>query len=274
MIWDVFVSYSRNDMIVADKICKSLKKIGLNIFIDRTCIPLGADYEVYLRTAIRKSKIFLFIASKNSWKSVWGLQEIREFLDYCDISRFFVLRIDKFSIPEIEKIYIDGIANLYELDNSDINTLAIEIEDMCNDIIIEDSKETLFLSSQRAFISHSHEDNELADRLYSFIRGNGFDCWIDLYDIPPGVSYVSAITEGLQSCQTIIVLYSKNVLYSANVLNELEIAHKSNMKIIPFIIDNTPLRGEFIYYLSRKQWVKSNEDSLEEAFKKILGSLK
>ena len=48
MIYDVFVSYSRRDSLIADEICKIFKAIGLKFFTDRNNIPPGADYVTYL----------------------------------------------------------------------------------------------------------------------------------------------------------------------------------------------------------------------------------
>lgn len=260
MVYDVFVSYSRSDMQIADKISKQLKSAGLNIFIDRTCIPPGVDYESYLKKSIRKSKVFLFIASKSSWKSVWGIKELKEFLDNCDIKRLFILKIDKFPIPESEHSYIDGIANLYAYEENIVKELAIEIVDICREIELEDSEDSMFpsISPVRAFISHSHCDNKLADELYSFLRSNGIDCWIDLHDISGGIPYAKAIMDGLQKCQCLIVIFSKNVINSEDILNEIEIAHNNRMSLIlPFIIDETPIEGEYKYYLARRQWIQA-----------------
>lgn len=53
-------------MLIADEICKSFQSVGLSCFTDRNNIPPGSDYVEYLRTAIRRCKIFLYIASYTS----------------------------------------------------------------------------------------------------------------------------------------------------------------------------------------------------------------
>ena len=41
MNYDVFISYSRKDTIIADRICEAFDKVGISYFIDRKCIPVG-----------------------------------------------------------------------------------------------------------------------------------------------------------------------------------------------------------------------------------------
>ena len=81
MIYDVFISYSRRDMQIADEICKSFQSVGLSCFTDRNNIPPGSDYVEYLRTAIRRCKIFLYIASYNSYNSQWSPYDTKNFLE-------------------------------------------------------------------------------------------------------------------------------------------------------------------------------------------------
>ena len=100
MIYDVFISYSRRDMLIADEICKSIQSVGLTYFTDRNNIPPGSDYVNYLRTAIRRCKIFLYIASNNSYNSKWSHDELRDFLDEQSIQDLVVYVIDDCELPQ------------------------------------------------------------------------------------------------------------------------------------------------------------------------------
>lgn len=68
MAYDVFISYSRKDTAIADKICKTFDSVGITYFINRQGIGGGFDLEV-LANAILDSKIVLYLASENSYKS-------------------------------------------------------------------------------------------------------------------------------------------------------------------------------------------------------------
>lgn len=59
------------------------------------------------------------------------------------------------------------------------------------------------------FISHSHEDSEIAEKLYSFLVENGYRPWLDKHDIKPGIPYAKAIMDGIDNSKTMVVLCSK-----------------------------------------------------------------
>lgn len=74
--YDVFISYSRKDTVIADRICKALSKAGITYFIDRKGIGGGIEFPLVLADAICESSLFLFLASDNSYKSKFTNNEI------------------------------------------------------------------------------------------------------------------------------------------------------------------------------------------------------
>lgn len=74
--YDVFISYSRKDTKTADKICDAFQKAGITYFIDRQGIGGGMEFPAVLAQAIRESKVFLFLASKNAYDSKFTQSEI------------------------------------------------------------------------------------------------------------------------------------------------------------------------------------------------------
>ena len=73
---DIFISYSRKDTPVADRICNSLDRAGISYFIDRKGIAGGMEFPEILAHAIVDCKIFLFLASRNSYQSDYTANEI------------------------------------------------------------------------------------------------------------------------------------------------------------------------------------------------------
>lgn len=76
MIYDIFISYSRKDSGVVDKICTELDRYGLKYFRDTESLFISDDFPRKLADAISSSKIVLFIASKNSYASQYVVKEI------------------------------------------------------------------------------------------------------------------------------------------------------------------------------------------------------
>ena len=76
MPYDVFISYSRKDTKVADLICEVFDKVGISYFIDRQGIGGGLEFPLVLAENIVSSKLFLFLASENSYNSKFTRNEI------------------------------------------------------------------------------------------------------------------------------------------------------------------------------------------------------
>ena len=73
---EVFISYSRKDTAIAEKICQALDMAGISYFIDMQGIGGGMEFPIVLAEAIINSKLFLFLASKNSYESKFTNSEI------------------------------------------------------------------------------------------------------------------------------------------------------------------------------------------------------
>lgn len=105
------------------------------------------------------------------------------------------------------------------------------------------------------FISYSSKDKDIAFRIVDAIESTGHTCWIAPRNIPYGTPYARAIMEGIDECNSFIVLITDNSIKSEDVLNEVDNAHASNKKIIPVRLTQTQLPRELNYYLSRTQWL-------------------
>lgn len=73
---DVFISYSRKDTDMADRICAAFDKAGISYFIDRKGIAGGMEFPQVLADAIETSSLFLFLASENSYQSKFTNNEV------------------------------------------------------------------------------------------------------------------------------------------------------------------------------------------------------
>lgn len=73
---DIFISYCRKDTEVANIICEALDRAGITFFIDRQGIGGGQEFPAILADAICESKLFLYLASNNSYESKYTDSEI------------------------------------------------------------------------------------------------------------------------------------------------------------------------------------------------------
>lgn len=80
----IFVSYSREDIEIVDKLIHWFNDVGLNVWFDRTGLVAGTrNWEEAIREAIRSSKAVILMASPNSRKSnyVQGELDVAERYD-------------------------------------------------------------------------------------------------------------------------------------------------------------------------------------------------
>lgn len=73
--YDVFISYSHLDIGVAKDICAAFDRAGITYFIDEE-LSGGSMISGRLADAIDSSRLMLYLASKNSYASIWTADEI------------------------------------------------------------------------------------------------------------------------------------------------------------------------------------------------------
>lgn len=106
------------------------------------------------------------------------------------------------------------------------------------------------------FISHSGKDEAIAIDVYNYLTSKGLRCWLDYYHIPPSSqAYAQCIVKGLEQSEKFLLLYSKNVVGSSDIPNEINMA--KHMPMFVFKLDDSPYAGEYKYYLSRPQYIKA-----------------
>ena len=72
---DVFISYSRKDMDIADIICAAFDKANISYFIDRQDIGIGHPF-AEIAKAIKECTLFLYLGSRNAYVSKYAPKEI------------------------------------------------------------------------------------------------------------------------------------------------------------------------------------------------------
>ena len=105
------------------------------------------------------------------------------------------------------------------------------------------------------FVSYSSKNKNVADAIVAEFEKNGIRCWYAPRDITPGDSWVSAITEALQSVKVQVLVYTDESNASRQVMNEVAVAFNAGKTIVPFRLTEAKMSSEFEYYLSRVHWL-------------------
>lgn len=109
MTYEVFISYSRKDSEVAGKIYDALTAEGISCFIDLEGISGGADFPTVLSEAIMGAKVFLLVASENSYASEFTQKEITFAVSNKGSRFIFPLIIDGSSLPKNLEFLLSNI---------------------------------------------------------------------------------------------------------------------------------------------------------------------
>ncbi len=126
MKYDVFISYSRKDMAVADEITQALDAAGISYFIDRQGIAGGMEFPAVLARAIVDCKVFLFLASRNSYASRFTNNEITFAFNKKEKNRILPYIIDDSELP-LEMEFVFAGINWRNRNQHPINTLVADL---------------------------------------------------------------------------------------------------------------------------------------------------
>jgi hypothetical protein len=119
------------------------------------------------------------------------------------------------------------------------------------------------------FVSYSRKDESLARRLAASLSDLNADIWIDVDDIPAGKKWSSAIQQGLDSADLMILVISPDSMASHNVEDEWQYFLDSRKPVIPVLA--RPARIQF--QLNRVQYVDFHNQSYEAAFSELVRKL-
>jgi WD40 repeat protein len=104
----------------------------------------------------------------------------------------------------------------------------------------------------KVFISYSRKDEAFAQQLATDLDRLGASIWIDVDDIPPGMNWSTAIQQGLDTCDTLLLILSPDSMDSGNVTDEWQYFRDENKPIIPIMHRTTP---NLHFQLRRIQYV-------------------
>lgn len=121
----------------------------------------------------------------------------------------------------------------------------------------------------RLFISYSRTDEAFARRLAESFSALGVDVWIDVEDIPAGMKWSSAIQQGLNKAELMLVIISPTSMASSNVEDEWQYFLDKKKAVIPV----RWLPADVHFQLNRLQYIDFHQQPYDIAFARLLGEL-
>ena len=126
--YDVFISYSRKDTLIANRICDALDNQGISYFIDRQGIGGGQEFPEVLADAIVNCRIMLYIASANSYSSKFTNNEITFAFNEKPKGSILPYIIDGSRLPTSQRLIFASV-NIRTLEEHPIDSLLMQ--DLC-----------------------------------------------------------------------------------------------------------------------------------------------
>ena len=137
-------------------------------------------------------------------------------------------------------------------------------------------KEPGFVVIKDVFISYKAEELNEAGWVRNALESCGISCWMAPDSIVGGTSYAQEIPAAIRGCKVFVLILSERAQTSKWVPRELDQAINENKIIMPFMLENCPLRDDFSFYLTNVQRYYAYEDkmsAMEKMAKEILGIL-
>lgn len=124
------------------------------------------------------------------------------------------------------------------------------------------------------FISFSFKDQNAAENLVNYLTGRyGITCWICTRELDGGNLFKALIPEAIDAAQVVVFMQSASSIESREVPKEIGIAFDSEKTIIPFRLDETPLKAELRYDLYGVEYIDATVPSFEERAEELAQSI-
>ena len=123
------------------------------------------------------------------------------------------------------------------------------------------------------FISYKNEEFDEANWVKTTLETNGISCWMAPMCIPGGSSYAVEIPVAIRNCKVFVLILSKRSQDSKWVPRELDQAINAGKTVLPFMLEDCPLKDDFNFYLTNVQRYAAYE-SKTKAIEKMLNEIK
>ena len=129
-------------------------------------------------------------------------------------------------------------------------------------------------SSIDVFISYSAQDKNVADAVCHGLESNRIRCWIAPRDVVVGKSFEESIFDAIGGARILLLIFSSHSNSSPHVENEVRLAWKRGIPIIPFRLEDVPFNHVIDYYIGSRHWLDGMTPPLEQHIDELAQKVK
>lgn len=144
--------------------------------------------------------------------------------------------------------------------------------------------ENMQLSNADVFLSYSHDDSELVEKIAGLISESGFSCWIDKDKLRANDNYNAAIDNAIDKSVVFIAFLSKTYVNKTYCSHEFDRAIDKQKSILSVCIDDvnesTNRQNAYVFSFSAGHnilgfgsGIDGNDSSIESFVKEIVSSV-
>jgi ABC-type oligopeptide transport system substrate-binding subunit len=123
------------------------------------------------------------------------------------------------------------------------------------------------------FVSYSSPDKAIADAVVAAVEGEEIRCWYAPRDIEPGADWADSITQAIQECSMMVLVFSETANRSQRVIDEINYAIDRGKPILPFRIEPHTPTGALSLHLSSRHWLDAYEPSWDAHLDRLVDSV-
>ena len=285
--YDVFISYSTVDKLIAEAVCGYLESHKIRCFVAHRDIPRGVEWALAIPPAIKESKMMLAVFSRSFNISAQADNElhIAEKVkipvltfrlsddDFEGVKEYFLIKsnwIDAF--PEPEKQFGELLKSIALLINRKevVHNSLYKYERVYNHVNHINNMETQ--EKFDVFISYSNADKQIVEAICGYLESHKIRCFVAHRDIPRGVEWALAIPPAIKESKMMLAVFSRSFNISAQADNELHIAAKIKIPVLTFRLTDDDFEGVKEYFFIKSNWIDAFPEP-EKQFGELLKSI-
>lgn len=234
----VFLSHSHQDIDKVRKIRNQLEKMGFEpLMFYLKCLSDTDEIEALIKREIDEREWFIYVDSPNARASRW-VQTEREYIETKMGKKVFTVSLEGDPAEQMAKI--EHIAK-----------------------------------QMRVFLSYSHPDRALAERLRQKLLDQDMLVFYDM-DMRPGDSWLAQTEAAIEQAAKdgfIVYLVTEASLKSSSVKTEIYHAVKAGGKVVPVFVGKASFGLDMMEYLGENQGVSIGETPTDAELERVVESI-